>query len=87
MCKTGFIRNLFFSFPGESVLVHSAQGKSRSSVIAAVFLLLERNLTVKEALSELRKKRNMAEPNPGFRRQLHDMALSGAFDRMKESWK
>ncbi len=67
--------------------MHCAQGKSRSSAVAAAFLAAFLGLTAAEALELLRTRRAMAEPNPGFRAQLEVMGRAGFFKRMGESWR
>ena len=79
------LASLFF-FSGNSVLVHCAQGKSRSAVVAAVFLSTRLDVSVQEALAELKGKRAMAEPNPAFRRQLADMEREKVILRIREMW-
>ncbi len=58
------------------MLVHCAQGKSRSAVLAVAYLILRHEMTVTEAMSTIKARRGMAEPNPGFRQQLADMERS-----------
>ncbi|XP_018013855.1 uncharacterized protein LOC108670877 [Hyalella azteca] len=54
---------------GGKVLVHCFMGISRSSTIAAAFLMLRRNMGVMEALTTLRRRRSIY-PNDGFLHQL-----------------
>lgn len=53
------------------VLVHCAQGKSRSVAVIIAFLMYKYNLTYKQALHAVKRKVPDAEPNPGFVEQLH----------------
>ena len=60
---------------GHSVLVFCAQGKSRSTALVIAFLLTTiRSLTYDDALAWVRSARPLAEPNPGFERQLRALA-------------
>lgn len=56
--------------PGARVLVHCVQGVSRSSSIAAAFVLAQYGCTPEQALQLVRSKRPCAQPNPGFVSQL-----------------
>ena len=56
---------------GGSVLVNCAQGKSRSSSLVIGYLLWSRtHSSYEEALADVKSKRGIAEPNPGFEKQL-----------------
>ena len=55
---------------GRSVLIHCAQGKSRSSAVAVAFLSAKLNISIEEALNIVQKGRKMAQPNSGFIKQL-----------------
>jgi protein-tyrosine phosphatase len=61
---------------GDSVLLHCAAGMSRS-VTLAIYYMLRRGLyhTPEAALAAIQKKRPIAQPNPGFMRQLHEANL------------
>jgi dual specificity phosphatase 12 len=56
---------------GKRVLVHCAAGMSRSVTLVAAYLMIERNLTASDALTLIMRRREIANPNPGFRRQLN----------------
>ncbi|XP_059095961.1 uncharacterized protein LOC131890600 [Tigriopus californicus] len=59
---------------GESALIHCAQGKSRSVILAMGFLIFSGVcLSVDEALQWMKDKRQMSEPNPVFILQLKEM--------------
>ncbi|XP_023337271.1 dual specificity protein phosphatase 9 [Eurytemora carolleeae] len=55
---------------GSSVLVHCAQGKSRSAVVVVFHLRRILNISFEEALKRVKQARSMAEPNPNFINQL-----------------
>ena len=54
----------------ETCLVHCIQGISRSATIVAAYLMYKYNMTPSEAISYIRQKREIVNPNPGFMRQL-----------------
>jgi predicted protein tyrosine phosphatase len=68
---------LFLSCPGDSCLVHCAQGKSRSVAIAITFISLTENVAIDTALANVQKLRKMADPNPGFMDQLRSFERNG----------
>ncbi|XP_076044039.1 dual specificity protein phosphatase 3-like isoform X3 [Oratosquilla oratoria] len=57
---------------GGRILVHCFMGISRSATIACAFLMLKRNMTAVEALTTLRKNRQVY-PNDGFLSQLSEL--------------
>ena len=69
-------------YPGKSVLIHCAQGKSRSAVVAVAFLAKTTNVSVAEALDTVKTGRAMAQPNPSFWQQLLDMEKEQLFSLM-----
>lgn len=56
--------------PGARVLVHCVQGVSRSSSVAAAFVIAHYGCTPEQAVQLVRTKRPCAQPNPGFVSQL-----------------
>ena len=56
----------------KNVLVHCEMGISRSATIVVAYLRWKFDMTSHEALTVLRSKRPMVEPNLGFLRQLDD---------------
>lgn len=52
------------------VLVHCAKGVSRSATIVIMFLMRGTGMTFEEALTFLRRHRNIVEPNEGFVKEL-----------------
>ena len=58
-------------FPGK-VLVNCLMGMSRSSTCVLAYLMLRQNMTAVEALTEVRRHREV-RPNDGFLRQLADL--------------
>ena len=56
---------------GKNVLVHCAQGKSRSSSLIIGYLLwIQHVSTYDEAFQWTRSRRSIVQPNPGFEKQL-----------------
>jgi atypical dual specificity phosphatase len=59
-----------------NVLIHCAQGKSRSVALAVAFLVVWFGWTVDRALCFVQCRRAIAEPNPGFMQDLEAFAQS-----------
>nr|ALS04157.1 dual specificity protein phosphatase 16-like protein [Acartia pacifica] len=55
---------------GKSVLVHCAQGKSRSAALVTFFLHKLLKISMEECLVHVNMKRRMADPNTNFKQQL-----------------
>ena len=73
------------SFVGNSCLIHCAQGKSRSVAIAISFIAVADNISINSALSNVKKCRKMADPNPGFMDQLQTFERSEVFKHFKDN--
>lgn len=58
---------------GKNVLVHCAQGVSRSPTLVAAHLMLENRINAEDALGYIRHKRLIIEPNMGFEHQLDEL--------------
>ncbi|CAJ1404236.1 unnamed protein product [Effrenium voratum] len=61
-----------------SVLVHCAQGKSRSSTLVVAYLCVVMNMESPEALRYVQTRRALAEPNVGFMQRLRSWDKDGA---------
>ncbi|GBP77842.1 Dual specificity phosphatase DUPD1 [Eumeta japonica] len=57
---------------GGRVLVHCFMGVSRSATCALAYLMIKRGMSLKEALSTVRARRDI-HPNDGFLRQLQEL--------------
>merc|ERR1712142_464698 len=64
---------------GYSVLVHCAQGKSRSSTLVVAIMCWAMQLSVESSLAMVKEKRSMAEPNNNFVKQLLQFEKLGYF--------
>jgi protein-tyrosine phosphatase len=62
--------------PRACVLVHCAQGISRSASVVCAFLIKEYHYTPEQAVQFVKSRRPHAEPNPGFVMQLKEYANS-----------
>jgi len=71
---------------GDGVLVHCAQGKSRSATVVTAYLAALYALPVAEALARVQAGRRMAEPNRSFMRQLLALERAGVFARLHQEW-
>jgi len=72
---------------GGNVIVHCAQGKSRSTSVVICYLLArepDRFKSVLEALSFVQSRRRTAEPNRAFMDQLQKHFKDGVFDELFE---
>ncbi|KAF8889882.1 protein-tyrosine phosphatase-like protein [Infundibulicybe gibba] len=58
--------------PEARVLVHCAEGISRSVSVVAAFLMAQYGWTPVEAIQHIKSKRRIANPNFGFVQQLHE---------------
>ena len=69
------------------VLVNCLMGMSRSSTCVLAYLMLRQNMTAVEALTEVRRHREV-RPNDGFLRQLADLdnKLRRERGQLKSSW-
>ena len=65
-----------------NVLVHCAQGRSRSSTAVIAYVMCKRNLKSEEATSFVKKRRLMACPNPGFQQTLSTFYQSAEFNEV-----
>lgn len=72
---------------GAGVLVHCAQGKSRSATVTTAYVASLYNLPVASALARVQEGRRMAEPNPSFLRQLLKLEQAGLFARLHAEWR
>ncbi|KAH9484573.1 Dual specificity protein phosphatase 1 [Psilocybe cubensis] len=69
---TAFIRDALNSSPNAHVLVHCAEGVSRSVSVVAAYLMAAYGWTPTEAVHFIKSKRRVANPNFGFIQQLHE---------------
>ena len=71
---TQWIESALSADPRARVLVHCAQGVSRSATVAAAFLIEHEHVHPEEAIARVRARRPCAEPNTGFIGQLYEYA-------------
>ncbi len=71
---TAFIHNALTSHPEARILVHCAEGVSRSVSVVAAFLMAHYGWPPLEAVQYIKSKRRVANPNFGFVQQLHEYA-------------
>eukprot|EP00898_Chlorokybus_atmophyticus_P001729 jgi/Chlat1/2557/Chrsp175S02440 len=55
-----------------NVFIHCFAGRSRSVAIVTAYLIKHERMTLKDALTTVRKVRHTAQPNPSFMLQLED---------------
>lgn len=53
-----------------AILVHCSWGKSRSVAVVIAFLMKYRGMGLNDALAYIQMRRPIAQPNPGFMKQL-----------------
>ncbi|KAF8065355.1 protein-tyrosine phosphatase-like protein [Lyophyllum atratum] len=73
---TAWIREAYRGTPNARVLVHCAEGVSRSVSVVAAFLIAQYGWTPAEAVQFIKSKRRVADPNFGFVQQLGEYARS-----------
>lgn len=71
---TKYIRDALRSDPEARVLVHCAEGVSRSVSVVAAFLMAAYGWSPKDAIAFIKQRRPVANPNFGFIQQLHEYA-------------
>ncbi|KAF9524453.1 protein-tyrosine phosphatase-like protein [Crepidotus variabilis] len=71
---TSFIRDALNSNSDARVLVHCAEGISRSVSVVAAYLMAQYGWKPEEAVAFIKSKRRIADPNFGFIQQLHEYA-------------
>ena len=69
-----FIENALNESPNNRVFVHCVCGVSRSATLVASWLVKYRNFGPDEAIEYLQSRRDVVDPNPGFRKQLQSFA-------------
>ena len=69
---------------GGSVLVHCAQGKSRSGTVSTAYVATVGGLAVEPALALVQEGRRMAQPNSNFMEQLLAFERDGVFHRLRD---
>ena len=76
-----FISNALES--GGKVLVHCVCGVSRSATLVAAYLIKEYGMNCNQAIDYIHSKRNIVNPNSGFKRQLqrYDAIIHGKKQR------
>lgn len=62
--------------PDTRILVHCAQGISRSATLVIMYLMRTEDLTYEQALALVQKHRDIVQPNPGFVSQLKEFEIS-----------
>jgi len=69
------------------VLVHCTAGRSRSATITIAYLMATLNQTFHETLKLVQSKRNIVNPNEGFREQLQIFQMINCnFENLTEKW-
>ena len=66
------------------VLVHCAQGKSRSGTVSTAYVAAVGGLAVGPALALVQEGRRMAQPNSNFMAQLLAFERGGVFRRLRD---
>lgn len=55
------------------VLVHGNMGMSRSATVVLAYLMLQQDMTLKQAIEHVKERRPVISPNVGFMEQLVDL--------------
>ena len=67
-----------------NILVHCAQGKSRSSTAVIAYVMCKKNMKMEDATTFVKQRRLMACPNPGFEKILRNFYQSKEFVEASE---
>lgn len=70
-----------------SVLVHCAQGKSRSAAVVVAFLSVVFQCSIQEALNKVQERRKTAGPNENFMKQLKNWRESDNYRELLEEYR
>uniref|UniRef100_A0A6B2LTR9 Protein-tyrosine-phosphatase n=1 Tax=Arcella intermedia TaxID=1963864 RepID=A0A6B2LTR9_9EUKA len=70
---------------GHNVVIHCAQGKSRSGSVLIAYLMAKRRMTYDEALAFGKARRNILEPNEGFTKQLRTFEKSQQLQEIRNT--
>ena len=68
------------------VLVHCAQGMSRSAAVVAGYIMARGRLDADEAVARVRAARPTVRPNEGFALQLHEFGRDGCDPKRWRGW-
>jgi protein-tyrosine phosphatase len=71
---------------GDNCVVHCAQGKSRSGTVVVAYVMALHGQGYEDALSAVKKKRNIVQPNDSFAAQLRKFERSSALAALREEW-
>jgi len=67
-----------------NVVVHCAQGKSRSATVVVAYIMAKQGLDTEQALKVVKAKRSIAEPNNNFMYQLKQFESSPELERLRK---
>ena len=68
------------------VLVHCKEGVSRSASIVISYLMKSRNMKLNETLEYVKNRREVVDPNSGFKEQLKEFEKNGYTVKPKQHW-
>ncbi|KAI0056047.1 phosphatases II [Artomyces pyxidatus] len=86
---TAFIRDALAENESNVVMVHCFMGVSRSATVVCAYLVATANMTATDALSAVKERRSVVNPNFGFVRQLEVYAekVHGPMRPFPRPWK
>jgi len=67
---------------GSNVLTHCAAGQSRSVTVAVAYMIAFEAKNFNRALTAIKSRRTIADPNTGFRKQLDKLAKDGTLAKI-----
>jgi len=71
---------------GNNVVIHCAQGKSRSGTVFVAYMMMKKKMTYVDALAYAKSKRNIVQPNTSFEKQLIEFERSSALKDLREKF-